>query len=530
MTNRLAADTQDNCAPTRQMQDVYNGNCASMIQMPNAQNNNCARMIQMYNAAQDSNCASNFHMHNVQNIFHGAPWPRQQCVLAMVVPAEYFQGCLPPGSILVPANQFHSNNPRTMVSHTENLQNNCTERDANFQPQMQDLLVMQQACQDGSIRPAALCNTGNTGYPPTHQVADDSTEVAASDTFSAQAQSMDEEWQTSAGQGHSDQEAPLDPREDTSTDRPRPTTSAARRLRRKRAMDRFKEDHATATPAGRLAAGQRPAISSDAEALDKLRLKLLEGGKKNVKHVLSSISGHVWRLSRDAEGCRVVQLALEQADQHEAAELAKELFGHVQEAATCPHANYVLQKLVSQLTFNTVKFVAEELGNACVRIARHRYGCRIFCRLLEFFGRENLVLGLMEELLNQAEDLCWHGFAHHIMQSVIEHGNDVQRRRVAEALLSNPMAYAQHKNASYLVERALCYCCQDDKRTLLGKLSKPDAIAVLAVTQFGSYVVRSLLRHEQVNTSTAMEQLRDLIPQLQETKHGQYLMADLGLA
>lgn len=140
------------------------------------------------------------------------------------------------------------------------------------------------------------------------------------------------------------------------------------------------------------------------------------------------------------------------------------------------------------------------------------------------------MLRLMEELLIEAENLCSHPFAHHIVQTLIEHGTEVHRRRVAEALLTNPMAYAQHKNASYLVERALCYCCQQDKRALIAKLSQPDAIAVLAVTQFGSYVVRSLLQHEQGRTSAAMEQMRHLIPKLRETKYGQHLMADLGLA
>ena len=51
----------------------------------------------------------------------------------------------------------------------------------------------------------------------------------------------------------------------------------------------------------------------------------------------------VWRLSRDPEGCRVVQELL--ADT--ASALGAELKGHVWEALRCPNANHVLQKAIS---------------------------------------------------------------------------------------------------------------------------------------------------------------------------------------
>jgi len=124
-------------------------------------------------------------------------------------------------------------------------------------------------------------------------------------------------------------------------------------------------------------------FSSD--VYDDLRRKLSEGGRRGVEDTLETLHGQVWSVSQDPVGCRIVQLALERISHQEAAELVKELHGHVQEAATSPRANYVLQKVVSQLTFDAAKFVAEELVGSCGRIARHRFGCRILCRLMEFF-------------------------------------------------------------------------------------------------------------------------------------------------
>ena len=57
------------------------------------------------------------------------------------------------------------------------------------------------------------------------------------------------------------------------------------------------------------------------------------------------LKGHVWDLSCHPTGCRLVQLALENAKQRQASELGSELKGHVQEAMASPHANYVVQKI-----------------------------------------------------------------------------------------------------------------------------------------------------------------------------------------
>eukprot|EP00913_Durusdinium_trenchii_P022711 g21330.t1 len=87
---------------------------------------------------------------------------------------------------------------------------------------------------------------------------------------------------------------------------------------------------------------------------------------------------------------------------------------------TSPHANYVLQKLVTQLTWSKgASFVAWELRGDAADLARHRFGCRIFCRLIEFHAAKEGTEDLVEEVLQEAEDLagircpsCVAGHAH----------------------------------------------------------------------------------------------------------------------
>ena len=75
------------------------------------------------------------------------------------------------------------------------------------------------------------------------------------------------------------------------------------------------------------------------QTCEQLQQQLSEGS--DISSALEALIGHVWDLSRHPVGCRLVQSAIERSSQKQAANLASELQGHVQEAMTSPHANYV---------------------------------------------------------------------------------------------------------------------------------------------------------------------------------------------
>jgi len=316
-------------------------------------------------------------------------------------------------------------------------------------------------------------------------------------------------------------------------ERPRLSTSAARRMRRKRAAERAaaaaleqnRVEKSAPLSAGRV---KSDSISSILENVDFLRSQLTSGIADEVQKALVTIQGHVWQLAQHATGCRLVQLALETGC-HEAALLTKELHGHVQEAAVSPHANYVIQKVVSTLTWAASSFVCRELAHSCARLARHRYACRIFCRLQEFCGNRDLTLQLIDELLVEAEDLCRHNFGHHVVQSVLEHGHEKHRKVVANILKADLLSFAKHRNASYLVEKALSYCAVEDQRALLSQLGRTDVIVELARSQFGCYVAKSLLQDERVNGQEALNRIQAMANDFARTRHGQRLLVEIGL-
>jgi len=226
-----------------------------------------------------------------------------------------------------------------------------------------------------------------------------------------------------------------------------------------------------------------------------------------------------------------VQLALQVADRKSSAELAEELRGHVGEAIRSPHANYVIQKVIEVLPMAQANFIAEELCGIGVEVARHRYGCRILCRLLEHCATDTGPIKLIDEVLAGVGGLCRHSFGHYVIQSILEHGTPEQRHTIAAALRSEFARSVQNRNACYVIENALSYCSTEDRQALIeGLLSGSSGrLAALAQHQFGSHVVRALLRMPGEGSQLAMGQLRVAAAQLHGTKYGRRLLEDFGI-
>jgi hypothetical protein len=210
--------------------------------------------------------------------------------------------------------------------------------------------------------------------------------------------------------------------------------------------------------------------------------------------ILAWVVKNLWVLASTADGCRIVQLAMEVGDASCKAAIARQFHGHVLEAASLPHANHVLQKCIYALPAPQLQFVLDELKGNVGAVARHRYGCRVLEKLLENFPRSH-VQGLVEEVLEGVERLCRHAFGNFVIQHILEHGTDGQRQRVASVLCNDTMRFAKHRVASHVVKAALLNCNQHDKDMLVRALTMDASeLSDLAHHHCGSFVVRELRR------------------------------------
>lgn len=240
------------------------------------------------------------------------------------------------------------------------------------------------------------------------------------------------------------------------------------------------------------------------------------------------------RLAFGPAGCRAVQLALELADRSSAAQVAAGLQGAVMEAIKSPHANYVIQKIITVLTLQEAPFIAEEIQGAGPELACHEYGCRVFCRLLENAAADESTVRLVNSTLAKTEMLLTHTYGHHVVECVLEHGLACQRSQIVSALRKGITHAAQSRTGAYVLEKALLYSSLEDQHALASDLlaAPPRGILDLTRSQLGCMVIRAMLRLPHSVAQQVRQHLRDpsLLMQLESTKHGRRLLAAAGLS
>lgn len=251
--------------------------------------------------------------------------------------------------------------------------------------------------------------------------------------------------------------------------------------------------------------------------------------------VMLKESGAVRRLSFEKVGCRTVQNALERVDRQTATEFASDLRGKVSAAIRHPHANYVIQKIIGVLTSREVPFIADEAMRMGPELAKHEYGCRVCCRLLEQDARDERTQLLVDNLLWDAGGLAQHVFGHHVIESVLEHGLEHQQRWIITALRQDLWQRQDVLNySSYAIDKALIHGNQQDREGLVWDLlALPlEQIVGIASCQFRSALFRTLLQMSEV----AAEKLAQCVlapsgrARLSGSKFGRRLCEDFGVS
>lgn len=257
----------------------------------------------------------------------------------------------------------------------------------------------------------------------------------------------------------------------------------------------------------------------------------LEAGDELRAEALASMRKSVLSLTLDAGGCRVVQFALQVADINAAVDVIADLRGHVVEAMQSPHGNYVLQKIVETLPVVHSGFIAEELGvMGAGAVARHRYGCRVVCRMLEHCAAEEPATTFISEVLAEAGDLCRHAFGHHVIQCIMEHALPGQRELIFDALCCDLSRNVRNRNASFVIEKAFTCCSAEEQNNFVDRLLScgEDVLTSLAQSRLAPRLGRMLSGLPETNSSDALGQLQLATGKPHGTKFAKLLGESLG--
>lgn len=245
-----------------------------------------------------------------------------------------------------------------------------------------------------------------------------------------------------------------------------------------------------------------------------------------------SIHGRVVALSFDAVGCRLVQTAFEELPREEAIRAAHELSNHVLEAIESPHANYVLAKILQVLPNSRISFIAASVQKNVLAVARHKYGCRILCRIIENFNPAFKCVDtqvVLDEIMANRAGLVRHEYGHHVLVAALQHGSEEQVETIIETVSAKLANNAKHRHATYLTECALNVLKDEKHDKFADELVQCGKIAEIASNQGGRHVVRSLVRSSPERRIAILAELQKSLDKLIATKAGRNIAIELGL-
>lgn len=246
--------------------------------------------------------------------------------------------------------------------------------------------------------------------------------------------------------------------------------------------------------------------------------------------------------SKTAEGCRQVQGALKLAFKSDQKAMADELRGHVCELLESPHGNHVLQLVVELLPPDAVDFVHGEIMQrwSAADLAQQPYGCRVLERLIEHFPRGRLE-GAVQDILDKAEILSGDQYGNYVIQHLLEHGDDGQRRQIADVVRNNAVHFVNGVFACGVLDKALTYCSWHDQVDIARRiLEQEPLLATMAASAHGFASTQRLFTiaaHARACPAAAGGGLleaacRQLLAQptldrMMATRHGQSLLSEI---
>lgn len=245
------------------------------------------------------------------------------------------------------------------------------------------------------------------------------------------------------------------------------------------------------------------------------------------------IAQNALKMARDAEGCHVLQQALEDAGSDEARQvLVAGLRGHVWELTQCPHGNHVIQKYIITMNSAACQFIINELlgrgPGGVARVARDRYGCRILQRMMEHVQMHQLT-GIVDALLRDGVALSMNRYGTYVMQHLLEHGTESQQRCLIQDLARNAMQLCVSNDACMVLEAAFTHGPAEGQELLLAAVLKSDgAIAAMAHMRRGHPVALAALRlMGSTELREAQRQIEAQVSSLAANRYGRLVLTSL---
>lgn len=107
---------------------------------------------------------------------------------------------------------------------------------------------------------------------------------------------------------------------------------------------------------------------------------------------------------------------------------------------------------------------------------------------------------IMNKVVENVEELSQDLYGNYVVQHVLRFAGEGIRHRTVDALMTSPIDFACHKFASNVVETAVTFSSDEDRKKIVDSIvyasdrgDRFDPLSLLTTNRFGNYVVQKLL-------------------------------------
>ncbi|KAF5843130.1 armadillo-type protein [Dunaliella salina] len=192
--------------------------------------------------------------------------------------------------------------------------------------------------------------------------------------------------------------------------------------------------------------------------------KFLEHGSQECREKVAGVlKGQVLSLSLQMYGCRVMQKALEVLEVDTQCSLIAELDGNIMRCVRDQNGNHVVQKIIECVPTERITGLIGNFLTCVVPLSTHPFGCRVIQRVLEHCQDADRKAVVMMEILKEACHLARDQYGNYVIQHVLEHGQDSERKQIVNSLAPEVVSMSMHKFASNVIEKCLAHGSTQDR-------------------------------------------------------------------
>lgn len=261
-----------------------------------------------------------------------------------------------------------------------------------------------------------------------------------------------------------------------------------------------------------------------------------EDASKYVNAKLEDFSGIFYTLCKDQHGCRFLQrqldLGKEAAGKKKAGErcevltndvaatmIFNEIYLKVVELMVDPFGNYLIQKLLENLSSDQRLVLVKNAAPDFIRIALDPHGTRALQKLVECISTQEETQLIIDNLSPHVVSLSRDLNGNHVVQKCLQKFDPPNNQFIFDTASSHCNQIATHRHGCCVLQRCLDYGNKAQRKQLSLKVA--ENATNLSLDPFGNYVVQYVLsRGDDRSIEIIMEHIKPNIIQLSLHKFG----------